>query len=62
VTVNELIKLLSAQPSDYELAVRTIDNDNCSIWDDTITGLAEVVTPNDDMPGHVVLNYGGNET
>ena len=31
MNVNELIELLSAQPGDYEVAVRTIDNDNLSI-------------------------------
>lgn len=62
MTVNELIELLSTQPGDYEVAVRTMDNDNLSIWEDTITGLAEVETPDDGMPGHVILNYEGNET
>jgi hypothetical protein len=62
MTVNELIELLSAQPGDYEVAVRTIDNDNFSIWEDTITGLAEVETPDDGLPGYVILNYDGNET
>lgn len=62
MTVNELIKLLSARPGDYEVAVRTIDNDNLSIWDDVITGLAEVEIPDDGMPGSVILNYDGNET
>ncbi len=62
MTVNELIELLSTQPGDYEVAVRTIDNDNLSIWEDAITGLAEVETPDDGMPGYVILNYEGNET
>jgi hypothetical protein len=62
MTVNELIELLSSQPGDYEVAVRTIDNDNLSIWEDAITGLAEVETPDDGMPGYVILNYEGNET
>lgn len=60
--INELIELLSAQPGDYEVAVRTINNDNFLIWDDAITGLAEVRTPEDSMPGYVVLNYEDNET
>jgi hypothetical protein len=62
MTVNELIELLSTQPGDYEVAVRTIDNDNFSIWDDVITGLAEVEAPNDGMPGYVILDYESNET
>ena len=62
MTVNELIELLSTQPGDYEVTVRTIDNDNLSIWEDAITGLAEVETTDDGMPGHVILNYEGNET
>lgn len=62
MTVIELIELLCAQAGDYEVAVRTIDNDNLSIWEDAITGLAEVEAPNDGMPGYVILNYDGNET
>jgi len=62
MTVNELIELLSTQPGDYEVAVRTIDNDSFSIWDDAITGLAEVEDPSDGMPGYVILDYEGNET
>jgi hypothetical protein len=62
MTVSELIELLSAQPGDYEVAVRTIDNDSLTIWEDVITGLAEVRTTDDDMPGCVILNYQDNET
>lgn len=62
MTVSELIELLSTQPGDYEVAVRTIDNDNLSIWEDAITGLAEVRTTDDDMPGCVILDYQDNET
>ena len=62
MTVNELIELLSTQPGDYEVAIRSIDNDNFSIWDDAITGLADVEAPEDGMPGYVVLNYEGNDT
>ena len=61
MTVNELIELLSTQPGDYEVAVRTIDNDNFSIWDDAITGLAEVEDPSDGMPGYVILDYEGTK-
>jgi hypothetical protein len=62
MTVSELIELLAAQPSDYLVAVRTVDHDNFSIWDDAITGLAEIELPDDESPGYVILNYEGNET
>jgi hypothetical protein len=62
MTVSELIALLSTQPGDYEVAVRTIDHDSSSIWQDAISGLAEVEIPNDGVPGCVILNYEGNET
>jgi hypothetical protein len=62
VIANELIELLSAQPGDYEVAVRTIDHNNFTIRDDAITGLAEVWTPDDGMRGYVILNYEDNET
>ena len=62
MTVAELIDLLSRQPGDYEIAVRTINHESLSIWDDAITGLAEVRAPDDDTPGFVVLDYEGNET
>jgi hypothetical protein len=62
MTVNEPIELLSTQPGDSEVAVRTIDNDNLSIWEDAVIGLAEVRTPDGGMPGCVTLNYQGNDT
>jgi hypothetical protein len=62
MTVNEIIELLSTQPGDYEVAIRTIDNDNFSIWDDAVIGLAEVEAPEGGAPGYVILNYEGNET
>src|SRR6185437_1128296 len=62
MTVSELIALLSTQPGDYEVAVRTIDHNSFSIWQDAISGLAEVEVPDDGVPGCVILNYEGNET
>jgi hypothetical protein len=60
MTVKELIDLLSTQPGDYEVAVRTIDDDISEIRDDLITELAEVEAPDDGMPGYVTLNYENN--
>jgi hypothetical protein len=60
MTVEELIELLSGQPGDYEVGVRTIDDQICEIRDDAITDLAEVETPDDGGPGYVVLNYENN--
>jgi len=45
MTVKELIELLSNQPGDYEVAVRTIDEDIGEIRDDAITDIAEVENP-----------------
>ena len=60
MTVKELIELLSNQPGDYEVAVRTIDEDIGEIRDDAITDIAEVENPDDDTPGFVALNYENN--
>jgi hypothetical protein len=60
MTVKELIDLLSSQPADYEVAVRTINEDACEIYDNGITDIAEVETPDDDTPGCVILNYEDN--
>lgn len=61
MTVKELMDLLSTQPSDYVVAVRTIDDYIRSISDDAITGLAEVEAPDDGMPGYVIMDYEHNE-